>query len=386
LLLVCHFVPFQIVGQTNNNQQAKELAQRSLKIQSRNFAFEKNVGQMEGNHLYLARDVQADYFFLSDEVRTTVKNGSGSQELSYGMRFVNANPGSAPYGIGRADSEVGKLNYLQGDKMLAEIPQHDMLRYSNLWNNIHAVFDNSPEGLKYDFIVMPGGNPADVQLEMFGVSNLKVTPEGELSFNTPFGTLVKGKPVTYQVIKNQRVEVTAAYKVEGNRISFEVGNYDKNYNLVIDPVALKWATILGGNTAFGITDAHFDVASGNLYATGEEWGVVYPSTYGFPSQVGQTRNAFVMCMKGDGSEILWKTRIGRSNGQIVTGMGINVDAQGNVHAVLETNGHEPFAGINPEVPGIVMSIPNNMGSWIAALIKLNPTGDGIKYFTYLIDP
>lgn len=209
-------------GQMSNGQQAKALAERSLKTQAREFAFERNIGQMEGDHLFLARDVQADYFFLPDEVRTTVKNTSGSQNLSYGMRFVNALAGSRPHGIGRAESQVGRLNHLQGEQ-LQEVPQHDMLRYPNVWNKIHAIFDNSPDGLKYDFMVQPGGNPADIQLDMYGVSNLKVTPEGELSFSTPLGTLVKGKPFTYQTINGKQVEVAAAYKVEGNRISFEIG-------------------------------------------------------------------------------------------------------------------------------------------------------------------
>lgn len=387
LILVGLTGALPLYGQVSSSQHAKEVAERSLKTQARKFAFERNMGQMEGDFLFLARDVQADYFFLKDEVRTTVKNAAGNQALSYGMRFVNALTGTRPHGIGRAEEQVGQLNHLQGEQ-LQEIPQHNMLRYPNLWNKIYALFDNSPEGLKYDFIVQPGGNPADVQLEMYGVSNLKVTPEGELSFATPLGTLVKGKPFTYQNINGKQVEVSAAYKIEGNRISFEIGAYDKNHQLVIDPVALKWATVLGGNTTFGVKAAHLDAASGNLYLTGHEGGVVYPSNFGFPGPVHPNRNAFVMCMKGDGSEILWKTRISASNGAHTQGLGINVDAQGNVYAVMlaTLTGAEPFLGVTPEVPGIVTSVPNTHGSTISALMKFNANGSTLKYFTYLIDP
>ena len=125
LMLVWLAGAVPLSGQINSSQQAKETAERGLKAQAREFGFERNIGQMEGDFLFLARDVQADYFFLKDEVRTTVKNASGSQALSYGMRFVNALPGATPNGVGRAESQVGRLNHLQGDKMMP-VPQHDM--------------------------------------------------------------------------------------------------------------------------------------------------------------------------------------------------------------------------------------------------------------------
>jgi hypothetical protein len=216
---------------------------------SQQLTFERNTGQMDAQFQFMARDRQATYFFMTSEVRTVVNNADATAPFAYSMKFVGARAGAKPIGIGNS-SRNGQQHVLEGSQFIKNIPQHEQLRYPNLWDNIHAYFAQSEEGLKYDFVVNPGGNPASIAFELEGVTNVRVTPEGELAFSTPFGELRKGRPYTYQNIDGNQVEVPSQYVVRGNVISFQVGAYDAAKQLIIDPVALKWATVLGGGESF----------------------------------------------------------------------------------------------------------------------------------------
>jgi hypothetical protein len=350
-------------------------------------SFERNLGQYEPEFHFVGKDRQATYLFMTGEVRTVVQQADGGSPFAYSMKFVGANAGSKPVGIGRAQQK-GKYNIIDGGNVISDVPQHDHLRYHNVWNHVHAHFGQSDEGLKYDFIVNPGGDPSSITFELEGVTNVRVTPEGELAFTTPFGELRKGRPYTYQYIDAVQVEVPSAYVVEGNRVSFSVGAYDTSKKLIIDPVALKWATMLGGSTSFFTRASHIDQQTGNLYLVGDEIETVLPNTTGLVQAPIVNGNAFVLCMKADGSEILWKTSIrGRAG---AGGRGINVGPDGDVYIYINTfhtsSTQHTYDGISPQVAGPLLRMTSGtMSNQSSALFRLSPGGDAIKYFTYLMD-
>ncbi|MDO9039595.1 MAG: hypothetical protein Q7U59_14740, partial [Lutibacter sp.] len=45
------------------------------------------------------------------------------------------------------------------------VPEFKKIVYSNLYNNIDLVYYYTDAGLKYDFIVKPGGDPTDIHLK-----------------------------------------------------------------------------------------------------------------------------------------------------------------------------------------------------------------------------
>lgn len=69
----------------------------------------------------------------------------------------------------------------------------DILMYGIMYT---SIFGQSEEGLKYDFVVNPGGDPSQIVIELEGVTHVRVTADGELAFSTPFGELRKGPPYT----------------------------------------------------------------------------------------------------------------------------------------------------------------------------------------------
>ena len=83
------------------------------------------------------------------------------------------------------------------------------------------------------------------------------------------------KPVTYQRSENSQQAVDSRFVVAKNTVSFEVGNYDRNRELVIDP-AVSYATYLGGN---GVDDGNAITvnSAGNAYVTGQTKSTNFPT-------------------------------------------------------------------------------------------------------------
>ncbi|MEY3368261.1 MAG: cell wall surface anchor family protein, partial [Bacteroidota bacterium] len=359
--------------------------------------FEENLGQHRSDARFVTYDHQAAYLFFPGEVVTSVRNKERDQQFSYRLRFLDANPAARLSGKGRAtDPRIGKLNaFTPAGKLLADVPKYEELHYSGLWQGVDVHYHNSPQGLKYDFIVQPGSDPSCVQLSMDGVSGLAVTPEGELSFSTPFGELRKGKPYCYQVKDGRQVEVAGAYTLKDGTISFSVGKYDPALPLVIDPVALKWSTYLGGETLELYAKSFTASNSGDkIYIAGEMDDFL--PIYNFigetiPSQANNEQ-AYVMCVAGDGSAVLWTTvfycRDGTSDTEIVS---VSVDEDGKVYAIytggsINTSRNGELLGYEPQVPGFdtvgTRSLPT-VNFPQTALFKLSADGSDLEYMTYL---
>ena len=101
----------------------------------------------------------------------------------------------------------------------------------------------------------------------------------------------------------RNVPVTVDYNiVSPNEVGFNVGNYDKNYPLVIDPV-MKYGIYLAG---IGVADARAVTRDpdGNAYVAGRTYtGFTLPG----PGEVVETTgtDAIVVKINADGSAPLY---------------------------------------------------------------------------------
>ncbi|MCB9047064.1 MAG: T9SS type A sorting domain-containing protein [Chitinophagales bacterium] len=150
---------------------------------------------------------------------------------------------------------------------------YNKVTYKNIYPNIDWVIYTPPaplkggdgevdsRGIKYDFIVHPGGDPADIRLRYNGATGLNIV-NGALQANTPFGTVTEDAPFSYDA--DTRQQVVSAYVLSGNELSFGLQPYDGT--LVIDP-ALNWATYYGGIGYEQLEHISVDSA-GNVYLGG----------------------------------------------------------------------------------------------------------------------
>jgi len=379
-ILVCLFLSLNLSA---NSSVGKS---NGLKIPKQILLFEKNKGQFDKSILFKALDKQAHYEFLKNSIDVSLANKQNKVEFAYKMKFISANEKVNLRGNkNTVNPQFGARNYITKDGMISDVGYFKEIKYESLWNNIDALFHNSGEGMKYDFIVSPGGKPKDIKIALDGVKNLAVNKKGELSFVSSLGKLLKGAPHTYQIINGKKIIVASAYSIENEILSFKIGNYNTDYPLIIDPIALKYATVLGsGDQDFEISISTLNKAGDKLYFVATKDSVV----------TNKAENVLnVGCMNANGSAVLWTTTIygsGDENDESYhEGLGISVNDAGDVFIAFEsvygtTEGVNKVAqilGPHPTYPA--SPSVGEIGDDGTKLIRLNPDGTILKYFTYL---
>ncbi len=191
--------------------------------------------------------------------------------------------------------------------------------------------DNS---IKYNFYVARGSKVSDIKLNYEGVKSIKLK-NNTLTIATTINEIVEHKPYAFQFINGIKSEVLCNFKLNGTTLSYEFPNgYDKNYELVIDPVLVFACS--SGSTAdnFGMTATYDE--EGNLYSGGTVFDVGFPtttgvfdSTYNSIVQYGQT-DIVITKYDTSGTFLRYSTYIGGANDAEVVNSLI-VDANNNLY-------------------------------------------------------
>ncbi|MBK9421850.1 MAG: gliding motility-associated C-terminal domain-containing protein [Flavobacteriales bacterium] len=193
-----------------------------------------------------------------------------------------------------------------------------------LYPGIDLRMDGSA-GLKYDLIVAPGKDPAQIQLRFEGQDGLKLH-DGRLFVKTTAGIVIEEAPVAYQETATGRKGVRCKYRLSGNKLTFELPDgFDPSIPLVIDPV-LTFASY-SGSTAdnFGFTASYDE--GGHLYGGGIVFGSGYPTTTGVldPAFNGGTIDIGLTKFAPDGATLIWSTYIGGSGNECPHSLVVNAN-------------------------------------------------------------
>jgi gliding motility-associated-like protein len=180
------------------------------------------------------------------------------------------------------------------------------------------IFDDEAR-FKYELWCSPGSDAKQIAIDYKGAEQLRIDEKGNLVVTTPLGDLIEQAPVAYQILNGKISEVSCAFELNGNRVTFALGNYSKHATLVIDPT-LVFATYCGSVTDnFGMTATYgYD---GTAYSAGTIYGNAYPTpdpnAYDVASNftvanIGNpvTTDAFLSKYSADGTTMLWTTFLG----------------------------------------------------------------------------
>jgi Beta-propeller repeat len=114
----------------------------------------------------------------------------------------------------------------------------------------------------------PAADPSRIRLSYQGAESLRTDAQGNLLIATRLGTLIQRKPLVYQEWNGERHEIEASYSVHGGGVEFAIARWDRQRELVIDPVlVLDYSTYLGG-TGFDLGYGIAVDATGAAYVTG----------------------------------------------------------------------------------------------------------------------
>ncbi|MEB2342817.1 MAG: hypothetical protein OZ932_12535, partial [Flavobacteriia bacterium] len=138
----------------------------------------------------------------------------------------------------------GVTNYFLGNASATDVRSFQEVWYRNTYRNVDVRYYPAEDGtLEYDILCKPGSDPGQVAITFDGIDKISVNGKGELVLHSSLGELTYPAPVVYQRINGKEKAVKSSYVVKGrNELGFSLGDYDKSETLVIDPIALRWAT------------------------------------------------------------------------------------------------------------------------------------------------
>lgn len=224
------------------------------------------------------------------------------------------------------------LNYYIGNEnsWATRVQPFEAMYYSDLYDQIDLRYYSNAGNLKYDFIIHPNGNVSNIAFNINGANKLTLE-NGALHIQTSLGIIKELAPFAYQIINGKLKSVDCNYKLEGTRISFELGSYNDAFDLVIDP-EVAFSTFIGSTASnFGFTASND--SQDNLIAGAAVFGPGYPTTAGAYSSsfLGVFNNYMDIAISkfsADGSQLLYSTYIGGSLQE--TPHSIVVDSQDNI--------------------------------------------------------
>lgn len=194
--------------------------------------------------------------------------------------------------------------------------------YQNVYPGIDWALYIQNSQLKYDFIVHPGGNPADIRIKYDGATNIDLN-DGALIITTPSGNVTESKPFTYELTTHKSIK--SKFNIIGNIISFDISDkYDGT--LIIDPL-LDWATYYGGSAFDGALKVASDYL-GNAFFVGVTYSTGNIATTGaFKTTLSGSQDAMLVKFDIKGARE-WATYYGGSG---IDGFyGVAIDNSGNI--------------------------------------------------------
>jgi len=288
------------------------------------------------------------------------------------IKLRNANADAKVTGT---DELVGTSNYFIGNdpaKWRSGVPTYAKVKYEGIYSGIDLLYYGNQRQLEYDFIVAPGADPRRIAFDVRGAKRIRQDGQGDLVFKIGDDEIRWHKPVAYQEKNGARQSVAARYAItDTNRVGFELATYDANRPLYIDP--LIYSTYLGGSGNDNGNSIAVD-SIGNVYITGSTNSTNFPTVNPLqPTNAGGSNDAFVAKINPSGSALVYSTYLGGSGND--RGFGIAVDSAGDAYVTGSTNSFN-FPTMNPFQPGYG-------GVSDAFVAELNPTGSALVYSTYL---
>ncbi|MFZ1687147.1 MAG: SBBP repeat-containing protein, partial [Flavobacteriales bacterium] len=212
-------------------------------------------------------------------------------------------------------------NYYTHDAL--DVHTYTRIIYHDVYPGIDWVMYTTENGLKYDFVVHPGADPDRIRLRFKHHEELRLDNEGRLIHGNRLGRFTEEGPLSFQ----NGIEIPTHFDLEGDLLTFTLGNYDPGRTLTIDPARI-WATYYGGTELDEAYSCTTD-PSGNVYIAGLTASTSdiadggYQNTYG-----GSNYDAFLVKFDPAGTR-LWATYYGGT--ELDGGLSCATDPGGNVY-------------------------------------------------------
>ncbi len=312
--------------------------------------FIANKGQWDERALYKAELQGGSVFFTAQGFRYSFYSQADIQKAhdhineqgwnnpvswhAYDVSFI----GSKQPHVVANNKRTQYHNYYIGNdesRWASNVPLYGLVSYEGLYNNIDMNVYSKGTSLKYDLVVRPGGNVANISVGFDGVTPI-INSKGQIEITTSVNKVLEEAPYAYQLIDGKEVVVPCRYILNNGKLSFDFPEgYDVNKELVIDPV-LIFATYTGSTGDLWGYCSGYD-ANGNFYSGSE----AYAS--GFPTKAGAFQTSYINHdlainkYNASGNTLLFSTYCGGSFSEHPTAMTANSNNQLIVSGITYSN-------------------------------------------------
>jgi len=205
-------------------------------------------------------------------------------------------------------------NYFLGnqDNWVSRVQDFNSIIKRDIYPGIDLVYKvDKNANLEFDYVIEAGADPSLISWNYRGVE--ASLSEGRITYETPYGSIEEIIPEAYQIIDGKKTNVEVAFKHLGETCSFEIPEYNPDYELVIDPVIVA-STLTGtvGSNNYG-HGATYD-EEGNIYSFGRSFGSGLPTGDGVvqPNFGGGGTDVALNKFNPTGTEQIYATYIGGS--------------------------------------------------------------------------
>ncbi len=304
--------------------------------------FEPNLGQVLNNNAvqYFTRHGNLNFFVSPTEMAVTFAGpptDTGANTLYFErVQLVGANANATATPLNGLSSY--STFYGMG-RELPNIPNYRQVMYQNIYAGIDWQLGLHNGWPQYDFIINPGADLNALRLAYPEAQSLALDADGQLVITLDDKEqLLQAPPLAYQVAANGRIEaLVSRYLLLGDRVGFEVVDYDPARKLIIDPYLYK--TRLGG----GGTDTPNGMALdglGNIYVVGTTTDATSANKYPnlpvgaivnplITATLGGTSDVFITKLDPTGTVVLFSAFLGGDGED--RGNGIAVDLEGTIY-------------------------------------------------------
>jgi hypothetical protein len=302
--------------------------------------------------------------------------------LAFRERFNKAQPANIK---GEKASNVRVSHFMGPDagRWQGQLHTWDSLDLGERYPGIRVSLRAAGNNVEKLFHVAPGADPAHIDMVIEGINFLDINEQGQLRLGTNqenrWDAVVLTAPLAYQDIDGKLTSVDVAYVLhDDDRYGFRVADYDRDYELVIDP--LLASTYLGGENPdppgnYDDDIIHGIVFSGDeVYVAGATQSPDFPVNLGYDDTLDSAYpDGFITRLSGDLSTVVSSTYLGTEYFDHVTD--IAQDADGSIVVVGQagygfplTEGAYNWSGTTPTGGGFIARFSADLSTLITSSI------------------
>ncbi|MES2835878.1 MAG: PKD domain-containing protein [Bacteroidota bacterium] len=289
---------------------------------------------LDGGNLHLEKDRLLFHFYEKEKYRKF--HGISKEEYAkikdlkigvsaFEIKFLNSSFQLAEGKKAHQDYN----NYFIGNNKktwAGNVKKYNEVYYNNLYQGIDFEIIGLKNAVKYNFYVQPNTNPNQIQLKYNGTDSIFLD-KGQLNIITSVGTILEQAPFAYQYIDGKRIKINCEFVLKNNTVSFQLGKYNKNYELIIDPELIfsSYSGSIADNFGMTATPDNY----GNLISGGIAFDIGYPTTLGAYDTtydgLVQSGSCDVVLSKynNNGTVLMYSTYLGGTETEVVNSIIVN---------------------------------------------------------------